>query len=135
MNAVNGVLARRGLDPSQFGNFMTQFDPSSPSAQPGMQPPTPAATPDKSPMTMMADPRQSFTQSVNPQTAPAPQEPSQPMQQEQLSPQDAEANMILGAFADRLQHHSKMKDKAVSAIVNQINANNQLQQPATQPSV
>lgn len=131
-NAITGVLARRGLDPSQYGNFQTQFDPSSPAAQPGMQAPTQPGLPDKSPMTMMGqDPQQQFAQSMQAPAAPPAQQPGvQPMQQApQMSPQEAEIQMIEQEFAKRLQHHTDMKKKTVGAILGQIEANNPTQQP------
>lgn len=68
----------------------SQILPGSPGADPNMAPQQPIPMPQQSPMSGL------------PQNTPPPPSP--------LSPEDAEAKMILGALAKRLELHSKIKE-------------------------
>lgn len=84
----------------------TGMSPSAMGGQPGLQPPPVAGS-----------------QAIN-QGVPPPMQLGQPTagQPDNGAPQMSEAQMILNALEDRLQHHSKITEKTVSVLSDMIQA-------------
>lgn len=75
------------------------------------------------------DPSLQQNPSLSPSAQPTP--PVTASGQASGQPQLSEADMIIKALSDRLAHHSKITEKTINTLANQIDANQMVQNPPT----